>query len=175
MKKVIILGSGGSGKSTLARRLSDITGLRAYHIDSIFWKPGWVSISDDELINSLNEVISKDSWIIDGNYSRTIDMRLDACDTVIFLDYPRWMNLYRVLKRRIMYHNKPRPDMASGCREKLDLEFLMWVYNYPKRTRKKMLDKLESSDKDVYVFRKRRQLEKFLGDLTNSSGVTKQR
>ena len=84
-KKIIIIGCPGSGKSIFARRLHDVTGLPIYHLDNLFWKADRTHISRDEFDACLTEYMQGDSWIIDGDYSRTYEMRIAACDTVIFL------------------------------------------------------------------------------------------
>jgi adenylate kinase family enzyme len=127
MKRILILGSGGAGKSTLASRLGELLKLEVIHLDSYYWKSGWIETPKEEWEEVIERLIIGDSWIIDGNYSRTLGQRIKECDTVIFLDRSRWICLWRVLKRRIMYRNGKRPDMAAGCEEKLDIEFMRWI------------------------------------------------
>ena len=87
-QKIIVIGCPGSGKSTLSKELRDVTGLPLFHLDNIWWKPDKSYISRVEFDQKLNEILLTDRWIIDGNYNRTYEMRFQACDTVIFLDYP---------------------------------------------------------------------------------------
>lgn len=108
MKRIAVVGSCGTGKSTLSRKLSEITGIKIYHIDKIFWETGWTSISKEELTQKLSEVVSLDFWIIDDNFTGTMDMRFNAADTIIFLDYSLWACLWGVIKRRLMYAGKTR-------------------------------------------------------------------
>jgi adenylate kinase family enzyme len=86
MKKIILIGSGGSGKSTLARKLGDKLEIDVYHLDALFWKPNWEGAPKDEQRKVQNDLVKKEEWIIDGNYGGTMDIRLNAADTVIFLD-----------------------------------------------------------------------------------------
>ena len=88
MLKIMIIGSPGAGKSTFSRKLRDITGLPLYYLDTLWHKPDQTNISKEEFDARLNEIIKKDKWIIDGNYQRTLEMRLRECDTVFLLDYP---------------------------------------------------------------------------------------
>ena len=88
MKRVLVIGSPGAGKSTFARNLRDKTGLPLYHLDNIWHKPDRTTISREEFDERLAAILAKDSWIIDGNYSRTLELRLQYCDTVFLLDYP---------------------------------------------------------------------------------------
>ena len=87
-QKIIVVGCPGSGKSTLSKELRDVTGLPLFHLDNIWWKPDKSHISREEFDQKLDEILLTDRWMIDGNYSRTYEVRFRACDTVIFLDYP---------------------------------------------------------------------------------------
>ncbi len=100
---------------------------------------------------------------MDGNYGGTREMRMKTCDTVIFLDIPRRVCLYRILKRSLLYHGKNRPDMADGCKEKFDWEFIQWVWSYPKRGRANIMKELEGlEDKKVIILKSRREAEDLL-------------
>ena len=87
MRKILLLGCSGSGKSTFAVKLHDATGLPLFHLDNVWWRPDRTHISRDEFDAKLEELLELDSWIIDGDYSRTYERRIAACDTIIFLDY----------------------------------------------------------------------------------------
>lgn len=104
---------------------------------------------------------------MDGNYSGTLEVRLKACDTVIFLAPPPLVCVWRVLKRALMYRKGGRTDMAAGCDEKLDFEFILWVWQYRKRTRPKVLKPIEeiSATKTFIRLRMRAETEKFLAAL----------
>lgn len=146
MKKILIIGSGGAGKSTLAKQLGRRLSIPVHHLDTIFWKPGWTP-TDRETFRAEVEVVMQDEeWIMDGNFRGTLDSRLQKCDTVIFLHYSRWTCLRRAVKRRLMYHGKSRPDMTEGCNEKIDLDFLKWIYFYNDRHVPDTLEKLRLSD-----------------------------
>ena len=159
--RIMVLGSAGSGKSTLAIRLGEITGLPVIHLDRLFWNPGWVQTPDAEMDKKVAEAASGESWIIDGNYSRTIDFRLSRAETIIFIDFGRYFCIFRVLKRRIKNHGKTRYDLGDGCPEKIDREFLKWIWNYPKRSRKNTLEKIYQSGKTVYHLRTRKEVKYF--------------
>lgn len=88
MKRIIVIGCPGSGKTTFAEKLRKKTGLPLYYLDAIWHKPDRTHISRDEFDMRLDEILSLDSWIIDGNYQRTMERRIDACDTVILFDLP---------------------------------------------------------------------------------------
>lgn len=166
MKRVIVIGCSGSGKSTLSRKLSEKTNLPVVHLDKLFWSEGWINIPREEFNILLREELKKDKWIIDGNYDRTLEERVNRCDTVIYLDYPRRTCFLGVFKRVLLNYGKVRPDMAEGCPEKIDLEFLQWIWNFNKEHRDKLYKTLkEEKGKQIYIFRKRKQCSDFLNTL----------
>ncbi|MBO0721819.1 MAG: DNA topology modulation protein [Blastocatellia bacterium] len=168
MRKILIIGSGGAGKSTFARRLSKIINIEVVHLDTLYWKPGWAKTPDVEWRKTVEALIERDSWIMDGNYSNTLDVRFKACDTMILLDLPTRVCLWRVLKRMVEYRNRKRPDLAEGCYEKFDLEFLLWVWNYRKRTKPKILKLIEENchGKRVIRLRSTTEVKRYLSDLS---------
>jgi adenylate kinase family enzyme len=101
---------------------------------------------------------------MDGNYGGTLERRLEACDTVVLLDLPRALCLRRVIKRRVLFRGRARPDMNEGCRERLTWEFVRWVWTYPRERRPAVLEKLGRLDEGKRVFRLRspREVEVFL-------------
>ena len=129
MKKIMIIGCGGSGKSTLAKDLHKITGLELIHLDRIFWTPGWKELPREEWIEKNKKILAeKESWIMDGNYGSTMDMRLEKADTIIFMDTPTQVRLFRVLKRIVKHYGRSRPDMPDNCPEKSVLNFGIMSY-----------------------------------------------
>jgi len=167
MKRILVIGSGGAGKSTFARRLGETLNIEVIHLDSLYWRPGWVEPPEQEWKETVEQIIARDSWIMDGNYSGTLKLRFEACDTVIFLDIERMVCLWRVIKRAVKYRNQIRPDMAEGCPEKFDLEFLLWVWNYKKRSRPKIVRVLRENpqNKRVTWLRSGAEAERFLAGI----------
>lgn len=164
MKRVLVIGSGGSGKTTFAANLSRLTGLPLVHLDSHYWLPHWQKRPDEEWAAIVRDLVSRDSWIMDGNYGGSLDLRLEACDTVFFLDFPRLTCIGRALKRQFTHMGQRRPEMPVGCRERLDPEFLAWIWTYPARRRPKILGRLAGldSEKEVHVFRSDAEVEDYL-------------
>ncbi|KOO46100.1 DNA topology modulation protein [Priestia koreensis] len=163
MKRIMLIGSGGSGKSTLARELGEKLNNPVYHLDVLFWKPNWVGVEKDEQQKVQKSLVQKSAWIIDGNYSGTMDIRLEAADTIIFLDIPPTVCTYRALKRMITYRNRRRPDMGEGCEEHFDIGFLKWVWSYPKEKRPGILKKLQQlQHKQIIQLRSPKQVKTFL-------------
>ncbi len=166
MRRILILGGSGSGKSTLARKLGEKLGLPVIHLDTLYWKKGWTPVSADEFDALLEEVLRREAWIVDGNYDRTLPARLEVCDTVLYLDYPRIVCLWGIGKRIFKNYGKTRPDMGAGCPERIDWEFIKWTWNFNKMKRAEYLRLLEGvSGKTVYVFHSRREGGKFLENL----------
>jgi adenylate kinase family enzyme len=166
MKRIMIIGCGGSGKSTLAQQLGQKLGLPVIHLDKLFWTPGWVSIPKEEFDRVHADAVSKEKWIIDGNFDRTIPVRLKRCDTVIYLDFSRFACLMGVLKRVLTTHGKVRPDMGEGCPERIDLDFLKWVWNFNKNKRERNYRLLnETEGVRVIILKNRRMVKKFLSEL----------
>ncbi len=167
MKKIIVIGSGGAGKSTFSRRLGAATGIEVIHLDRLFWNPGWIETKEDVWSGVVEEALQAESWIMDGNFGGTREMRMQACDTIIFLDTPRLVCIWRVLKRWFVYRNKSRPDMTEGCAERLDWKFLNWVWNYPKKSKptvKKLLEHFAAT-KNILILRSNKEAEMFLGGI----------
>ncbi|WP_214833586.1 DNA topology modulation protein [Exiguobacterium sp. E4787] len=166
MQKILLIGSGGSGKSTLARELGARLGIDVHHLDALLWKPNWTPATRQEQIRTQSALIGRDSWIIDGNYGGTLDLRLHAADTIVFLDLPRIICTYRVLKRMLSYRGKTRPDMGPGCEERFDPKFLKWVWDYPKSQRPAILQRLHKleSEKDIIVLRSRAEVRRFVAN-----------
>ncbi|EIM06300.1 topology modulation protein [Planococcus antarcticus DSM 14505] len=116
--------------------------------------------------------MKKEEWIIDGNYNGTMDIRLNAADTVIFLDFNRVLCTYRVLKRTIQYRDRRRPDMAEGVKERFDLTFIKWIWNYPKMIRPLVLKRLEKLPKDttIIILKSPEEAQHFLESIQNKNG-----
>ena len=166
MERSLIIGCGGSGKSTLARALGEKTGLPVIHLDKLFWKPGWVESSKEEIDQRIREEIEKPRWIIDGNYNRTLELRAARCDTIIFLDFHRVTCLLGVVKRILTTYGTVRPDMGPGCPERFDPEFLKWVWNYNRDKRERNYRLLnENVHAQTIVLKNRRAVRKFLKSL----------
>lgn len=129
MKRVMVVGGPGAGKSTFARALGDATGLPVVHIDLIHWQPGWRERSRDEKTRMCLEVEARDAWIFEGGHSATWTNRAARADTLIWLDLPIALRLWRVLKRiwQNRIQGRLRPDLPADCPERLDLEFLRYI------------------------------------------------
>ena len=163
MERILIIGCGGAGKSTLARQLGELTGLPVVHLDKLFWHPGWVESTKEEIDAKIAAALDEPQWIMDGNYNRTLPMRIQKCDTVIYLDFSRFACLMGVAKRVLTTYGTVRPDMAEGCPERFDLDFLRWVWNFNKNKREQYYRLLnEAEGVETIVLKNRRAVRKFL-------------
>lgn len=173
MKKIAIIGAGGTGKSTLAKELGEILKLPVYHLDTLYWKSGWVKTPSEEWEKVMEKLVSKNQWIIDGSYEKSLDIRLKQADTVIFLDYPTYISLFRFIKRYLKYRGKSRPDISDGCEERLDLKFISWIINYRKNRRPDVLKKLNNIDKNkqVHIITSPKKLSEFLYALKSKPNL----
>ena len=158
MKKVIVIGCPGSGKSTVSRALHNKTGIPLYHLDMMYWNADKTTVEKSVFLERLFAVLEKDEWIIDGNYGSTMELRMVACDTVIFLDYPLDVCLDGIRARR----GKPRSDMPWIETEE-DEEFIEFIRNYNEQQKPKVLELLEKySDKNIVILGSREQADAFL-------------
>ena len=163
MRRVLVIGPGGAGKSTLAARIAERTGLPLIHLDACYWRAGWVETPAAEWDAAVARLTAGEAWVMDGNYGGTLDERIAACDTVIFLDMPRLLCMWRVIRRWWRHRGGSRPDMTPGCNEQLTLEFLRWIWSYPATRRPDVLRRLEAlrPDQRGVVLRSTADVEAF--------------
>jgi adenylate kinase family enzyme len=150
-QRIVVLGSGGSGKSTLARQLGALLELPVIHLDIHYWSYGWKPTPEAEWQERVQHLVQSERWVMDGNYSGSLGIRLARCDAAIFLDVSRWVCLRSVLARWLSCRFAQRPDLPEGCPEKIDLDFLSWVWNFPECSRPMVLAELERTGRGVEV------------------------
>ncbi|MFI4934339.1 MAG: hypothetical protein ACHP7N_06950 [Caulobacterales bacterium] len=135
MRRVAVIGRSGGGKSTLARALGSTLGLPVIHLDVLFWRPGWVESEPEPFRARLAAALTGDSWITDGDFMAAADLHLAGADTIIWVDQPRGRCLWRALMRVAREHGRSRADMAPGCEEKFDFQFLLYIWNWDRKPR----------------------------------------
>lgn len=158
MKKIMVIGCPGSGKSTFSKSLHKITGIPLFHLDMMYWNSDRTTVEKAIFREKLLNTIQMSEWIIDGNYGSTIEIRLQACDTVIFLNYPLDVCLDGINARR----GKARDDMPWVENEE-DPEFIEFIKNFNTQSKPQIIDLLSKySHKDIYVFKSRNEADEFL-------------
>jgi adenylate kinase family enzyme len=162
MERVMVIGPCGAGKSTLAFALADRTGLPLFHMDKLAWKPGWVDRGNDELREILRSIVIRERWLIEGSYGSTLPDRLPYADSVVYLDFPIWLCLARILRRIWHYRGRTRPDMTEGCPERLDIGFLWYVVRWNAGPRKRLEPALAAHVDKVVRLRNPREAHAWL-------------
>lgn len=158
MKRAIIIGCPGSGKSTFARALQEKTGLPLHHLDAIYWNPDRTTIPKEEFRAKLRALVQEDAWIIDGNYGSTMELRIQHCDTIFFLDYPEETCIAGIAARM----GTPRSDMPWVETEP-DEEFLTFVRSYREQSRPRVLELLDRyAGREIHIFRDRAEAAEYL-------------
>ena len=164
MQKVLVIGCCGAGKSTFSKKLQSILNVELIHLDQYYHKPNWEEPKKEEWERIVNNLIKKPSWIMDGTYIESLDIRIEKCDTLIYLDYSILKCIFRVVKRVFTDYGKKRSDMAPGCKEEFDLEFLKYVLTFNFKNRNNILKRLKglNENKQLYIFKNDKQADKFL-------------
>ena len=164
MKRIAIIGSPGGGKSTLAVQLGRALDLAVHHLDRLYWRPGWERTPGNEWRALQERLCAAPRWIVDGNYGSSLDIRLAACDTVVWLDLPPWICLLGVLWRYVAYRRGSRPDVGEGCPERLDWAFVRFVWSFRRFGRPRIVERLKELDSapEVIVLHSRREMARWL-------------
>jgi len=162
MKRVIVIGSPGAGKSTFARQLRDRTGIPLVHLDMIWHQPDRTTITREAFDRKLSDILKTDSWIIDGNYGRTLELRLRSCDTVFLLDYPLEVCLASVAARI----GKQREDLP-WTEEEFDEEFRQWIIDFPSSELPRIYKLLNryGAEKEIHIFKTREEAVQYLNRI----------
>ena len=171
VKRISIIGGSGSGKSTLADILSKELNIPAVHLDAINFQPNWVEIDKNERDNIILSKSNDEKWIIDGNYNKTLQDRLEKADLIIWLDYSTFAQLKGIFKRIFKNLGKDKPELP-GCKERLNFTFVKYVCSYNKKKRPIVLNMLKNIPEDkLLVFKKQKDLNNWLKKFTNNDKI----
>ena len=169
--RILVLGPSGAGKSTLAREIGARLGLPVVHLDALFWEPGWVESDETVFRARIAAAVATDAWVIDGNYSRHLDMRLARAHAVIWLDLPRSVYFPRAVWRSIKNYGRERADVGLGNKERFEIAFFKdFVWAYPTRSRAKQAAQMAGLPPTIarVVLRSRSEVAAFVRDLPGS-------
>ncbi len=162
MQKVIVIGCPGSGKSIFSKALHNATGLPLYHLDMMKWNADGTNVSKDTFMERLYQALNKESWIIDGNYASTMELRMQFCDTVFFLDYPTDICIASIKSRK----GKERTDIPCITLEDEDHEFVEFIKDYNSVSRPAVMELLRKySHKHIIIFENRNDADEFLSQI----------
>ena len=160
-KKISVIGCPGSGKSFLSKKLSEILNITCYHLDKIYWLPNWNHLSKEEFDETLDKLLSNDSFIIDGNFNRTLEKRFEKSDLIIFLDLKTRICLKNEKKRR----GKKREDFPDFLEEKVDDEFVLFIKNFNKNNKPRILELINKYSVNTITLKSKKEINKFLKNL----------
>jgi len=164
--KIAVIGYSGSGKSTTARILGEKLGLPVLFLDTVQFMENWKERPMEESRAIVAAFMAdNNSWVIDGNYSAFYQQqRFEQADMIVFFNFNRFTCFARAFGRYLKYKGKTRPDMAEGCREKFDFEFMKWILNdgRTKKKKKAYADMCRKYADKVVIIRNQRQLDEFL-------------
>lgn len=161
-KKILVIGSPGAGKSYFSIKLQEKIQYPLFHLDEYYWKPNWVRKSHEEFLEELNKMLSYDCFIIDGCYLTTLETRIKAADTIIFLDIDSNICVDSELKRSVTN----RIGFPKYLKEKHDPEFVKWIRDFPDIQKPKILELMKKYDKKQWIiFKNRDESEEFIQTL----------
>lgn len=161
-RRVLVVGSAGAGKTTFAVRLAPLLGLPLVHLDAEFWRPGWRQTPPEAWRWRVDALVTRDAWVMDGNYGGTLERRLARADAVVFLDVPRHVCMRRVILRIWRNRGRPGPGLPEGCPERWDWRFLVWVWNFERRSRERLVGLLAASGLPVVRLTTGREASRWL-------------
>ncbi|TRB25633.1 AAA family ATPase [Rhizobium rhizogenes] len=151
--RILVMGCSGGGKTTLSRKICARTNLPYVSMDrEFFWLPGWVKRDKAEERALIAAKVAEECWLIDGTAPSSFDLRLPRTELVLWVRMPRWLCMWGAPSRAVRWLGRSRPDMAPGCRERIDREFLRYIWDWERKFAPKVLAGLAQHGPDIPVF-----------------------
>ena len=169
MTRIAVVGCGGSGKSRLARELGVRLGIRPVHLDALYYGADWTPLPPESFAARQRELVAAPRWIIDGNYAATLPIRLEAADTVLFLDLPARTCLWGIAQRRLR-HGGGQHD-TLGVYDRINWSFVGYVVGYRRHMapRVRQLIHVHGGAAQIVVLRSRRAVRRYLAQAARSA------
>ena len=164
-RRIMVIGCSGGGKSTLSQKLASHFGLTYLSIDrDILWLPGWVERGKEEQRERIIERIAGERWVMDGTNPSTFDIRLPRTDILIWVRMPRLLCVWGVMTRWLKHIGRTRPEMAPGCIEKVDWQFLEFIWTFERKFAPRVISEIAAHGPHVPVLqvKSRRQVRALL-------------
>jgi adenylate kinase family enzyme len=175
-RRIAIVGPAGAGKSTLARRLGGLLDLPVYHLDALYWRPGWTPTPAEEWETFLRALVAEDAWVVDGNFSPSMRDRITAADTVVFLDMSRVVCAMSLVRRRLRQLRSSDPTTPQESRPMFNFRTFRWLWAFPHDHRPDILALLrEQEAKRIVVLKRRRDARRFLRALAGEAAAASDR
>ncbi len=165
MQRVLVIGPCGSGKSTLAAQIAHRLGLPLHHLDAVAWLPGWVEMERPEFYRRTEAIVAGERWVIDGTHGSSLHLRAPRADTIVYLDFPIRLCLWRLVKRTLRHYGTTRPDMGADCPERFDPAFFWYVARWNSGPRVRLHKRLEGHWDKVVRLRSPNEAQDFLDSL----------
>lgn len=169
VERIAIIGCGGSGKSHLARVFADRLGITPVHLDVLYYDKDWKPLDQETFASLQRDLVAAPRWIIDGNYASTLPVRLEAADTVIFLDLPGWACLRGIIRRRLRHGGGQH--QAIGVYDRITWDFIRYILGYRKNMapRVRALIASHSRNAQVTVLRSRAAVRRYLAGTATTA------
>ncbi|MCX6752852.1 MAG: hypothetical protein NTW62_00690 [Candidatus Nomurabacteria bacterium] len=161
MDRITIFGISGSGKSTFANELGKKLGRPIVSLDKIFWDSNWQRRypTKVEFKQAVKKIVDEDKWIIEGSYKKTIDMRLERADVIVYFDFPVWRCLWRAFIRMFEKHESFKgPD---GAKQKLGWDLIKYIVQFPKKEMLLLVENYKDTKK-IFIVRNNREIKETL-------------